>query len=100
MDQFQNLIVEKNDGITLLVLNRPKQLNALNKDLLGELNAAFEALRDDTDTKVVILTGSGEKAFVAGANGYVVKGAETDVVLSGISVVAKNEVFFSSIEML
>lgn len=68
MDQFQNLIVEKNDGITLLVLNRPKQLNALNKDLLGELNAAFEALRDDADTKVIVLTGSGEKAFVAGAD--------------------------------
>jgi len=68
MDQFQNLIVEKNDGITLLVLNRPKQLNALNKDLLGELNKAFEALRDDADTKVIILTGSGEKAFVAGAD--------------------------------
>jgi len=68
MDQFQNLIVEKNGGITLLMLNRPKQLNALNKELLAELNRAFEALRDDDQTKVVVLTGSGEKAFVAGAD--------------------------------
>ncbi|MEK9998374.1 MAG: enoyl-CoA hydratase-related protein, partial [Cryomorphaceae bacterium] len=65
MDQFQNLIIEKNDGIALLVLNRPKQLNALNKELLSELNSAFELLREDAETKVIILTGSGEKAFVA-----------------------------------
>ncbi len=68
MDQFQHLLVEKNDGIALLVLNRPKQLNALNKALLSELNSAFELLRKDPETKVVILTGSGEKAFVAGAD--------------------------------
>ncbi|HCP40958.1 MAG TPA: enoyl-CoA hydratase [Cryomorphaceae bacterium] len=68
MEQFQHLIIEKNDGITLLVLNRPKQLNALNKELLSELNRAFELLREDAETKVVILTGSGEKAFVAGAD--------------------------------
>ncbi|MEL0109523.1 MAG: enoyl-CoA hydratase-related protein, partial [Cryomorphaceae bacterium] len=65
MDQFQHLIIEKNDGIALLVLNRPKQLNALNKELLSELNSAFELLREDAETKVIILTGSGEKAFVA-----------------------------------
>ncbi len=68
MDQFQHLIIEKNDGIALLVLNRPKQLNALNKELLSELNSAFELLREDSETKVIILTGSGEKAFVAGAD--------------------------------
>ena len=68
MDQFQHLIIEKNDGIALLVLNRPKQLNALNKELLSELNSAFELLREDAETKVIILTGSGEKAFVAGAD--------------------------------
>ena len=68
MDQFEHLLVEKNQGIALVTLNRPKQLNALNKALLSELNIAFEALRDDAETKVVLLTGSGEKAFVAGAD--------------------------------
>ena len=68
MYQFQHLIIEKNDGIALLVLNRPKQLNALNKELLSDLNSAFELLREDAETKVIILTGSGEKAFVAGAD--------------------------------
>lgn len=68
MKDFNHLLVEKENGITLLVLNRPKQLNALNKELLEELNTAFESLRDDLETKVVIITGSGEKAFVAGAD--------------------------------
>lgn len=68
MDQLEHLLVEKNQGIALVTLNRPKQLNALNKALLGELNQTFEALREDAETKVVLLTGSGEKAFVAGAD--------------------------------
>ena len=68
MKDFNHLLVEKENGITLLVLNRPKQLNALNKELLEELNAAFELLLEDVETKVVIITGSGEKAFVAGAD--------------------------------
>jgi enoyl-CoA hydratase len=62
------LLLEKNDGIAVLTINRPQQLNALNKQTLNEINAAFESLRDDNDVKVVILTGSGEKAFVAGAD--------------------------------
>ena len=62
------LLLEKNDGIAVLTINRPQQLNALNKQTLSEINAAFESLRDDNDVKVVILTGSGEKAFVAGAD--------------------------------
>jgi enoyl-CoA hydratase len=68
MKDFNHLLVEKENGIALLVLNRPKQLNALNKELLEELNAAFESLREDVETKAVIITGSGEKAFVAGAD--------------------------------
>jgi len=62
------LLLEKNAGIALLTINRPQQLNALNKQTLSEINAAFESLREDDAVKVVILTGSGEKAFVAGAD--------------------------------
>tara|TARA_B100001939_G_C16827766_1_gene567228 strand:+ start:137 stop:916 length:780 start_codon:yes stop_codon:yes gene_type:complete len=62
------ITLTKNEGIAVLTINRPNQLNALNKQTLGEISAAFEAMRDDFETKVVILTGSGEKAFVAGAD--------------------------------
>ncbi|HAF46531.1 MAG TPA: enoyl-CoA hydratase [Cryomorphaceae bacterium] len=62
------ITLTKNEGIAVLTINRPNQLNALNKRTLGEISAAFEGMRDDAETKVVILTGSGEKAFVAGAD--------------------------------
>ena len=68
MNQSEYILVEKNEGIALITLNRPKHLNSLNKALLSELNEVLEALRDDTETKVVLLTGAGEKAFVAGAD--------------------------------
>lgn len=62
------ITLTKNEGIAVLTINRPNQLNALNKQTLGEISAAFESMRGDAETKVVILTGSGEKAFVAGAD--------------------------------
>lgn len=65
MENVQLTIV---DGIAMLVINRPKQLNALNKQTLSEINEAFESMRDNDSVKVVIMTGSGEKAFVAGAD--------------------------------
>lgn len=66
---MKHLYVEKNkEGVALLVINRPKSLNALNKDLLSELSDTFLALEQDAEVKVVVLTGSGEKAFVAGAD--------------------------------
>lgn len=68
MKQFEFLTVEISEGIALVMITRPKQLNALNKKTLSELNEAFVALKEEEDVKVVILTGSGEKAFVAGAD--------------------------------
>ena len=65
---MEHVIVEINEGIALVMINRPKQLNALNKQTLEEIAVAFEAFRDNNDVKVVILTGSGDKAFVAGAD--------------------------------
>ena len=65
---FENIIVEKGDGLGQVTINRPKKLNALNKDTITELSLAFKLLEDDTEVKVIILTGSGEKAFVAGAD--------------------------------
>jgi enoyl-CoA hydratase len=56
------------DGVALLTVNRPDKLNALNRDTMGELADAFDRIRNDTAIRALILTGAGEKAFVAGAD--------------------------------
>lgn len=65
---FNNILVQIDAAIANVTINRPKKLNALNKETIQELNEAFSALEKDSSVKVVILTGSGEKAFVAGAD--------------------------------
>lgn len=65
---YENILLEKNNGIARISIDRPKKLNALNKATIRELHEAFKSVKDDRDVKVVILTGSGEKAFVAGAD--------------------------------
>jgi len=65
---YENLIVEIKDKIARVTVNRPKVLNALNEKTVREIHAAFASFRDDPAVQVVILTGSGEKAFVAGAD--------------------------------
>jgi len=65
---MENVQLTVTDGIATLVINRPKQLNALNKQTLSEINEAFESMRGNDAVKVVIITGSGDKAFVAGAD--------------------------------
>ncbi len=65
---YKNILSEHTNGITTITINRPKKLNALNKDTIHELHDAFDKANSDNDTKVIILTGSGEKAFVAGAD--------------------------------
>ncbi|HST10135.1 MAG TPA: enoyl-CoA hydratase-related protein [Terriglobales bacterium] len=65
---FQNLLYEKKNAIAYVTVNRPKVLNALNMATMEELRAAFTDIRDDAAIRVAILTGSGEKAFIAGAD--------------------------------
>lgn len=65
---YQNLIVEIENKIATVTLNRPQALNALNKELLGEISSFLDQAKDNAEIKVVILTGSGEKSFVAGAD--------------------------------
>lgn len=65
---FQNIIAENNNGILRITVNRPSKLNALNRETIQELHEAFSEAREDGEVKVIILTGSGEKAFVAGAD--------------------------------
>src|SRR5207248_10807280 len=68
MADFQNILFDKKNSIAYVTINRPDKLNALNMATMQELRSAFEAIRDDSATRVAILTGAGEKAFVAGAD--------------------------------
>ena len=65
---YKNIISEKRDNILYLTINRPSQLNALNKETISELNKCLCTVSKDSSIRVIILTGSGDKAFVAGAD--------------------------------
>lgn len=65
---YNNILSEQKGQIAYVTINRPKQMNALNKDTIEELNNAFTTLGADSSVGVIILTGSGDKAFVAGAD--------------------------------
>src|SRR6202008_1955122 len=66
--KFENVLYEKKNGIAYVTLNRPKVLNALNHRTWEDLRAAFEDARDDAAVRGVIVTGAGDKAFIAGAD--------------------------------
>jgi enoyl-CoA hydratase len=66
--KFDNILVEKNNALAQITINRPKKLNALNSAIIYELSEAFQLLEEDKNIKVIILTGAGDKAFVAGAD--------------------------------
>lgn len=65
---YKNILISSENSITTITINRPTKLNALNKATIKELHEAFGELEKNYDTRVIILTGSGEKAFVAGAD--------------------------------
>ncbi|QTA80442.1 Short-chain-enoyl-CoA hydratase [Desulfonema limicola] len=65
---YENIIFETQDKIAKITFNRPKALNALNADLLDEFSNALDKIAGDEDIRVLVLTGAGEKSFVAGAD--------------------------------
>src|ERR1700748_3048054 len=65
---FENITYEARGSIGYITLNRPKVMNALNRRTIEELDAAFHAVKEDATVKGIILTGAGEKAFIAGAD--------------------------------
>jgi enoyl-CoA hydratase len=65
---YENILVASENSVATITINRPSKLNALNKATIAELHQAFKSLESDKEVRVVILTGSGEKAFVAGAD--------------------------------
>ncbi|HET9986467.1 MAG TPA: enoyl-CoA hydratase-related protein [Longimicrobiales bacterium] len=68
MADYRFLSIERDDAIATVTVNRPEKLNALNADTIAELDAAFRELEADAAIRGVVLTGAGEKAFVAGAD--------------------------------
>ncbi len=68
MSEYKNILFEQKDSIGIITINRPKALNALNIDVFNELSPLLDKIAEDSSIKVVIITGSGEKAFVAGAD--------------------------------
>jgi enoyl-CoA hydratase len=64
----QNLSIDDRGAVRRITINRPDKLNALNRETIDELHAAFQQARDTDSVRVVVLAGSGEKAFVAGAD--------------------------------
>ena len=65
---FENILISKKENIAVITINRPTKLNALNKNTIEELHDAFKELDSTSTIKAIIITGSGEKAFVAGAD--------------------------------
>ncbi len=68
MSQYETILVEQRGAVTLITLNRPQALNALNSQVLADLTQAFAAYEADPAQRCAVLTGSGEKAFAAGAD--------------------------------
>jgi enoyl-CoA hydratase len=66
--KFENILIAEEGNLAVITINRPSKLNALNRDTIQELHKAFTQLDRDKGIKAIILTGSGEKAFVAGAD--------------------------------
>ena len=66
--EFHYILVEKKGRIGILTINRPEKLNALNTNVVKEILTAFESLDTDPDVRVIVITGAGDKAFIAGAD--------------------------------
>ncbi len=94
---LQNLKLETRDGVAVLTVNRPDKLNALNVQTLGELEQAFAHLAGAADVRGVIVTGSGEKAFVAGAD---IAELATQTPVQGKLIARRGQAIFDSIEKL
>ncbi|HSD63055.1 MAG TPA: enoyl-CoA hydratase-related protein [Ignavibacteriaceae bacterium] len=94
---FQNLLIEIKGQLAIVKINRPDKLNALNNDILKELNEVFTGFKTDDSIKVIILTGSGEKAFVAGADISELNNLD---MISGKEFAEKGQSVFNLIENL
>lgn len=94
---LKNLLYEVKDGIAFVTVNRPDKLNALNAQTLADLDEAFRAVAASPEVRAVVLTGAGEKAFVAGADIGEIAGLDAQ---SGRVFALRGQGLFRSIETL
>jgi enoyl-CoA hydratase/carnithine racemase len=94
---FENLLYEAKSGIAYVTVNRPSVRNALNAQTVRELKTAFEQAKNDDTVRVVILTGSGDKAFIAGAD---INELATQTPVNGKEYGLAGQAVFNSIEQL
>jgi enoyl-CoA hydratase len=94
---YENLLVETRDGVAFVTVNRPDKLNALNRRTLEELDAAFSALASDPAVRGAVVTGAGEKAFVAGADIAELAGLDAE---AGREVSERGQRVFDRVERL
>ena len=92
---FENIITNSEDGILTITINRPKQLNALTKNTIKDVGTAVKMANDDKNVKGIIITGSGEKAFIAGAD---IKEFANFSVEQGKELSAHGHAVFNSVE--
>ncbi len=97
MNEYEHILYEQSEGIATVTVNRPKVLNALNEATVRELLACFASIRDNGEIGAVILTGAGEKAFVAGAD---IKELAQNNPVSGKQSALLGQSSFSAIENL
>ncbi len=95
--KYQNLLLEIQNKIAVVTINRPDKLNALNAQTMSELKDVFNSLNNNDEVYVVILTGSGEKAFIAGAD---IKELNQLDMISGKEFAEKGQEVFNIIENL
>ena len=95
---YNNILIEQKGQLQLITINRPAQLNALNKETISELHLALSLADQDLQTGVIILTGSGEKSFVAGAD--IKEFADFSIAQGGELAMVGQSTLFSFIEQL
>jgi enoyl-CoA hydratase len=95
--RLENLLFEKKGAIAVLTVNRPQVLNALNMATLEELRAVLTAVKNDSEVRVLLLTGAGEKAFVAGAD---IKELATHNAVSGKEYTHRGQAVIDLVENL
>src|SRR5258706_7110979 len=97
MPTYENLLFETSGAVATITVNRPKVGNALNRATLGELEAAFAAVQKDAAIRGAIVTGTGEKFFIAGAD---INELKENTPLSAKEIARRGQTLFTSIERL
>ena len=94
---FENLLIERDGAVAILSFNRPRVLNALNTQTLTELSSALAAFKDDAEIRAVVVTGSGEKSFIAGAD---INELAVQTPIEGKEHARRGQLIFDAIENL